>query len=117
MKKILAAMIAVGLCLALCGSAMAQHRGPGPGYHPGLAPHHAPAPGYRPGPAPYRPVPPPPYRPAPPPPRYYRPLPPPPPAPVVVPLPAPAPLYTPGYYYPRSGIYLNTPNVGISIGL
>ncbi len=106
MKKILAAMIAVGLFLALCGSAMAQHHGPGPGYRPGPAPYHG---GYRPGPAPYRP--------APPPPRYYRPLPPPPPAPVVVPLPPPAPLYTPGYYYPRSSIYLGTPNVGISIGL
>ena len=105
MKKILAVMIAVGLFLALCGSAMAQHHGPGPGFH-GPAPYHG---GYHPGPAPYRP--------APPPPRYYRPLPPPPPAPVVVPLPAPAPLYTPGYYYPRSGIYLGTPNVGISIGL
>ena len=111
MKKILAAMIAVLLCAALCSDAMAQgHRGPGPGYRP--VPHPAPAPGYRPGPAPYRPVPPPPA------PRYYRPLPPAPaPAPVVVPLPAPAPLYTPGYYYPRSGIYLNTPNLGISIGL
>ena len=106
MKKILAAMIAVGLCLALCDSVMAQGpHGPGPGFRPGPAPHG----GFHPGPAPYRP--------APPPPRYYRPLPPPPPAPVVVPLPPPAPLYTPGYYYPRSGIYLGTPNVGISIGL
>ena len=106
MKKILAVMIAVGLLLALSGSAMAQgpHHGPGPGGFHGPAPHG----GFHPGPAPYRPAPPP---------RYYRPLPPPPPAPVAVPLPPPAPLYTPGYYYPRSGIYLGTPNLGISIGL
>ena len=109
MKKFLVALIAVMVCVAICSSAMAQ------GHRPGPPPHH----GYRPAPPPayhHRPVPPPPryYRPLPPPPR---PLPPPPPRPVVVPLPAPAPLYTPGYYYPRSGIYLNTPNVGISIGL
>ena len=109
MKKILAALIAVMVCVALCNNAMAQ------GHRPGPPPHH----GYRPAPPPvyhHHPAPPPPryYRPLPPPPR---PLPPPPPRPVVVPLPAPAPLYTPGYYYPRSGIYLNTPNVGISIGL
>lgn len=107
MKKILAAMIAIGLCLALCSSAMAQYHRPGPGYRPGPAPYHG-------G---YRPAPPAPYRPAPPPPRYYRPLPPPPPAPVAVPLPAPAPLYAPGYYYPRTGIYYSSPNFGISIGL
>ncbi|MBR0238335.1 MAG: hypothetical protein IJQ39_09615 [Thermoguttaceae bacterium] len=110
MKKILAAMIAVGLCLALCSSVMAQgpHHG-GPGFH-GPAPHG----GYHPGPAPYRPLPPPVQR-------YYRPLPPPPPAPlpppVAVPLAPPAPLYAPGYYYPRTGIYYNNPNFGISIAL
>ena len=107
MKKFIVAMIVVCLSIALCSSAMAQ-----PGYRRGPAP---------PPPPHHRPVPPPPhhhYRPAPPPPRYYRPVPPPPPRPVVgVPLPPPAPLYTPGYYYPRTGIYYNDPRFGISISL
>lgn len=102
MKKILAVLIAVWLCLALCSSAMARGpHGPGPGGFHGPAPYHG---GFHPGPAPYRPAPPPP-----PPRHYYRPAPPPP--PYVVPYPYP------GYYYSRPGIYLGTPNVGISIGL
>ena len=95
MKKILAALILVGLCLAMCSNAMAQSvRVNVQGYRPVHPAYVAPAPRY------YRPVPPPP-------PRYYRPAPPPPPAPV----------YAPRYYYPRrGGVNVNVPGVGVHVG-
>lgn len=97
MKKILAAMIVVGICLAMCSSAMAQYRRAyAPGYYPPPPPYAAP----------YRPVPPP---------RYYRPVPPPPPRPLL------APAYGP--YYPRTGVIVNrgsvnvnVPGVGVHVG-
>lgn len=97
MKQIFAALLFVGLCLAMCSDAMAQYyRGYAPGYRP-VPPPYA---------APYRPVPPP---------RYYRPVPP----PVRV---LPGPVYGPGYF-PRAGVIINrggvmvgTPRVGVSIG-
>ena len=43
MKKILAAMIVVGICLAMCSSAMAQYRRAyAPGYYPPPPPYAAP---------------------------------------------------------------------------
>lgn len=137
MRKFFAALIAAGLFALMCQSVMAQgpgqrpparhdgnrgsygvgfHPGPGPGPAPGYRPAPPPpAPGFGPGPG-YRPAPPPPprYRPAPPPPPYYRPVPPP---YYRAPLPPPPPVYYPGYYYPSTGVYYNTPGFGISISL
>lgn len=98
MKKILAALLFVGLCLALCGDAMAHfHRYVVPVYPAPpvvYAPHHV-----------VPPV------------RYYAPLPPPPPVPgYVVPLPPPPPVYAPGYYYPRGGVTVHAPFVGVHVG-